>query len=187
MAIAGHLVELHGGTIRVESLGKGQGATFTIELPVLAKAEEKVNKEYRPAPIIQPLALALRDLRVLVVDDEADARQWITILLEESGAEVIAAASVSAALEAIEQQRPDVLVSDIGMPGEDGYALIRKIRELTPQMGRTIPAVALTGYAREQDYAKALAEGFQLHVAKPIRAAELVAVVASLAKMVEES
>lgn len=187
LAIARHLVELHGGTIRVESPGKGQGARFTIELPVLAKAEEKVNKEHPPAPTIQPLALALRDLRVLVVDDEADARQWITIVLEKSGAEVIAAASVSAALEAIEQQRPDVLVSDIGMPGEDGYALIRKIRELTPQMGRTIPAVALTGYAREQDYAKALAEGFQLHVAKPIRAAELVAVVASLAKMVEES
>ncbi|PSB44286.1 histidine kinase, partial [Cyanosarcina cf. burmensis CCALA 770] len=126
---------------------------------------------------------SLNGLRVLVVDDEADTRQWITVVLEESGAEAIVVGSVGEALEVIEQQRPDVLISDIGMPGEDGYALIRKIRELEPQMGGTIPAVALTGYAREEDYTKALAEGFQLHVAKPIRAAELVAVVTSLAKM----
>ncbi len=183
LAIARHLVELHGGTIRVESPGKGQGATFTIELPVLARAY-RVGKDNPLAPSLQPLtAPSLGGLRVLVVDDEADTRQWIAVVLEETGAEVIAVASVSEALEAIEQQKLDILVSDIGMPGENGYTLMRKIRELEPQIGKTIPAVALTGYAREEDYAEAIAAGFQLHVAKPIRAAELIAVVASLAKM----
>ena len=200
LAIARHLVELHGGTIRVDSPGRGQGTTFTIELPILERTSGageaielpilertsgagEAGEENPLAPSPQPPAPSLEGLRVLVVDDEADTRQWIAIVLEESGAEVIAVGSVEEALEAIEQHRPDVLVSDIGMPGVDGYALIRKIRELEPQMGGTIPAVALTGYAREEDYTKALAEGFQLHVAKPIRAAELVAVVTSLAKM----
>ncbi len=182
LAIARHLVELHGGTIRVESPGKGQGATFTIELPVLARTY-RAGKD-NPLPSLQPLAApSLGGLRVLVVDDEADTRQWIAVVLEKTGAEVIAVASVIEALEAIKQQRLDILVSDIGMPGENGYTLMRKIRELKPQIGSTIPAVALTGYAREEDYAEAIAAGFQLHVAKPIRAAELVAVVASLAKM----
>ncbi|MDZ4870920.1 MAG: Sensor histidine kinase TmoS [Chroococcidiopsis cubana SAG 39.79] len=185
LAIARHLVELHNGTIRVDSSGRGQGTTFTIELPVSERVSRagETGEENPSAPSLQPPAPSLRGLRVLVVDDEADARQWITVVLEESGAEVIAVASVGKALEVIEQHRPDVLISDIGMPGEDGYTLIRKIRELEPQMGGTIPAVALTGYARQEDYTKALAEGFQLHVAKPIRAAELVAVVTSLAKM----
>jgi CheY-like chemotaxis protein len=120
---------------------------------------------------------------VLVVDDDADARRWMSVVLKEGGAEVVAVGSVGDALEALERQRPDVLVSDIGMPGEDGYALIRKIRELEPRLGGRIPAVALTAYARVEDYQKALAEGFQLHVAKPVRAAELVAVVANLAKI----
>jgi len=185
LAIARHLIELHGGTIRVDSPGRGQGTTFTIELPVLERASGagEIGEENSLAPSLQPLAPSLSGLRVLVADDEADARQWITVVLEESGAEAIGVASVGEALEVIEQQRPDVLISDIGMPGEDGYTLIRRIRELEPEMGGTIPAVALTGYAREEDYTKALAEGFQLHVAKPIRAAELVAVVTSLAKM----
>ncbi len=188
LAIARHLVQLHGGTIRVESPGRGQGATFTIELPVLARVEEEVGEAGEAHPLathrLQPLSIpALGGLRILVVDDEADARRWLTIVLEETGAEVIAVASVKEALETIEQQRLDILISDIGMPGEDGYALIRKIREMEPQIGGTIPAVALTGYAREEDYAEAIAAGFQLHVAKPIRAAELIAVVASLAKM----
>jgi len=188
LAIARHLVELHGGTIRVDSPGRGQGTTFTIELPISERVSgaREAEEENPLDPSPQPPAPSLLGLQVLVVDDEADARQWITIVLEESGAEVIAVGSVEEALEAIEQQRPDVLISDIGMPGEDGYALIRSIRELEPQMDATIPAVALTGYAREEDYTKALAEGFQLHVAKPIRAAELVAVVTSLAKMAEK-
>lgn len=185
LAIARHLIELHNGTIRVDSPGKKQGTTFTIELPILPSGSgaREAGEENPLAPAPQPLAPCLAGLRVLVVDDQADARQWITVVLEHSGAEVITVASVGEALEALEQQRPDVLVSDIGMPGEDGYALMRRIRELKPEMGSTIPAVALTGYAREEDYAKALTEGFQLHVAKPIRAVELMAVVASVAKM----
>ncbi len=192
LAIARHLIELHSGTIEVDSSGIGQGATFTINLPyqTTLPPEDFIvgNPERSQSYAVKDNTRTnnpprLDGLRVLIADDEPDARQWITIVLEESGAEVIAVATVGEALEALVQQRPDVLVSDIGMPGEDGYALMRKIRELEPEMGGTIPAVALTGYAREEDYTKALAAGFQLHVAKPIRAAELIAVVASLARM----
>lgn len=120
---------------------------------------------------------------MLVVDDEADVRQWITAVLEECGAKVSTFSSTRQALEALEELHPDVLISDIGMPGEDGYALMRKIREIEAERGGRIPAVALTGYARVEDYKEALAAGFQLHIAKPVRAAELIAVVASLGKM----
>lgn len=193
LAIARHLIELHSGTIQVDSAGIGRGATFTINLPyqttlppedfTVSNPEQMQSYTAGKSTTILNNPPRLDGLRVLIVDDEADARQWITVVLEESGAEVVAVASVGEALEALAQQRPDVLVSDIGMPGEDGYVLMRKIREQEPEMGGTIPAVALTGYAREEDYAKALAAGFQLHVAKPIRAAELIAVVASLARM----
>lgn len=200
LAIAHHLVELHGGTIQAESPGIGLGATFTVKLPIhegsrggLRQGEqreqrENVHKGYLsahspPAIPASPASPALQGLRVLVVDDEADTLEWIAIVLQQSGAQVSAVGSVEEALEALENLKPDVLVSDIGMPGEDGYALIRKVRQLEPDMGERIPAVALTGYARVEDYTEALAAGFQLHVAKPIRAAELVAVVASLAKM----
>lgn len=182
LAIARHLIQLHGGTIKVESPGRGQGTTFTVELPIWERASQ-ADKDKALAPSLQPLDSSLGGLRVLVVDDEADTRAWITVVLEATGAEVIALGSVAEALAAIEQQKLDILISDIGMPGEDGYALMRKIREMEPQIGATIPAVALTGYAREEDYAEAIAAGFQLHVAKPIRAAQLVAVVATLAKM----
>jgi PAS domain S-box-containing protein len=184
LAISRHLVKLHGGAIEVISPGIGQGATFTVKLPLLEGAEE-IEKTEETVSVEEKSTTSLTGLRVLVVDDDADARQWISTVLNESGAEVITVGSVSEALEALEQQKPNVLVSDIGMPGEDGYALIRKIRELEPEMGGRIPAVALTAYARAEDYQKAIAEGFQLHVAKPIRAVELIAVVAGLAKMVE--
>lgn len=184
LAIARHLIQLHGGTIKVDSPGRGQGTTFTVELPIWERASQ-ADQDNPLAPSLQPLDPSLGGLRVLVVDDEADTRAWITVVLEETGAEVIALGSVAEALAAIEQQKLDIdiLISDIGMPGEDGYALMRKIREMEPQIGGTIPAVALTGYAREEDYAEAIAAGFQLHVAKPIRAAQLIAVVATLAKM----
>ncbi|MCC5647662.1 PAS domain S-box protein [Nostoc sp. CHAB 5824] len=190
LAIARHVVELHGGTIQAQSQGIGQGATFTVKLPILKesrRAEEQGsrgtgenNLHFSPqSPIPNPLT----NLRVLIVDDEADVRQWITAVLEESGAKVSAFSSTRQALEALEELHPDVLISDIGMPGEDGYALMRKIREIEAERGGRIPAVALTGYARIEDYKEALAAGFQLHVAKPVRAAELIAVVASLGKM----
>lgn len=197
LAIARHVVELHGGTIQAQSQGIGQGATFTVKLPILEEsrgAEEQRSRgtgdnnlnfsPQSPVPSTQyPIPNRLTNLRVLVVDDEADVRQWITAVLEECGAEVSTFSSTRQALEALEELHPDVLISDIGMPGEDGYALMRKIREIEAERGGRIPAVALTGYARVEDYKEALAAGFQLHVAKPVRAAELIAVVASLGKM----
>jgi len=192
LAIARHLVELHSGTIGVESPGIGQGATFTVKLPQKAAPSEATlasdPDQVQPSrvrgdavPLDNPLTLD--GLRVLIVDDEADTREWVRTVLQECGAQAIAVGSVDEALEALEQLKPDVLVSDIGMPGEDGYALIRKVRELEPDIGERIPAVALTAYASVEDYKEALSAGFQLHVAKPVRAAELVAVVASLAEL----
>lgn len=189
LAIARHLVELHGGTIAAASPGLGQGAVFTIKLPqqAISQAEARASNldlaqgsQFEEESVGNPLMLA--GLQVLVVEDEADARAWVRTVLEESGADVITAGSVDQALAAIAQFKPDVLVSDIAMPGEDGYGLIRKIRQLEPEVGGRIPAVALTAYASAEDYQKALAAGFQLHIAKPIRAAELIAVLADLAQ-----
>lgn len=192
LAIAQHIVEMHGGTISAQSQGVGQGSTFTVKIPLVEKASEaegyeEPGGEIPLAPKHSDTAPSLDGLQVLVVDDEVDTREWIVTILKQSGAEAKAVGSVGEALEALENFKPDVLVSDIGMPGEDGYTLIRKIRELEPETGGLIPAVALTGYARVEDYREALAAGFQLHVAKPIRAAELIAVIASLATMSEES
>lgn len=178
LAIAHHLVKLHGGTIKVESLGIGQGTTFTVTLPLLERAEEVEEAE----EVKEETNISLTGLRVLVVDDDQDAREWMSVVLEECGAEVMTVDSVDEAIAGLERQRPNVLVSDIGMPGKDGYALIRKIRELESEMGGRIPAVALTAYARVEDYQKALAEGFQLHISKPVKAIELITVVASLAR-----
>lgn len=196
LAIARHLVELHGGTIQAESPGIGQGAKFTVMLPLLAipsaKEAQTNNSNQMQVPTFGEDTAALENpprldgLQVLVVDDEPDVREWIRTVLTESGAQVIAMGSVSEALAALEQLTPDVLVSDIGMPDEDGYTFIRKIRELGSEMGGRLRAIALTGYAREEDYRQAKAAGFQLHIAKPIKAAELVAVVKSLAEMSQE-
>jgi signal transduction histidine kinase/DNA-binding response OmpR family regulator len=174
LAIVRHLTELHGGTICAESLGEGQGATFTIRLPLLiaqSKAEERSASDS---------AINLKGIQAVVVDDEVDTREIITLILEGYGTHVIAAASVSEALEAVEQFNPDVLVSDIGMPLEDGYALIRKVRELEPDRGGTIPAIALTAYARPEDQHQALSAGFQLHVPKPVEPEKLAKAVADL-------
>lgn len=194
LAIARHLVELHGGTIQAESPGKGQGATFTVKLPLLNKGEGEGeigigggdNANFPPSPPHPLTPSSLTGLRVLVVDDDADAREFVSAVLKECGAQVTAVDSVDSALEALENLKPDVLVSDIGMPGEDGYALIRKVRELDADIGGRIPAVALTGYARVEDHTEALLAGFQLHVAKPVRPAELVAIVASLSQWTEQ-
>ncbi|WP_251957995.1 ATP-binding response regulator [Nostoc commune] len=184
LAIARHVVELHGGTIQAQSQGIGQGATFTVKLPILEESrEESLSASSPPSPSSPSSPNLLTNLQVLVVDDEADVRQWITAVLEECGAKVSTFSSTRQALKALEELHPDVLISDIGMPDEDGYALMRKIREIEAEQGGRIPALALTGYARVEDYKEALAAGFQLHVAKPVRAAELIAVVASLGKM----
>jgi CheY-like chemotaxis protein len=190
LAIVRHLVELQGGTVHVESAGIGQGATFIVNLPIRAvrlAASEPASVQSmlrNEVPTLSPAIL--NGLRVLVVDDEADARELLTTLLGQYGAEVIAVATASEALETLQRLKPNVLVSDIGMPGEDGYALIRKVRLLDAEQGRQIPAVALTAYARAEDRINALGAGFQLHIAKPINPEELAAVVANLAGRAEK-
>lgn len=182
LAIVRHIVELHGGVISAESAGEGRGATFIVELPFLAEdvgpavAEPRSTDEVRVDEIPN-----LAGVRVLVVDDEADARELLTTLLERFGANVRAVSSARDALNAIQIDRPDVLVSDIGMPSQDGYSLIRCVRALSGERGGSVPAVALTAYATGQDRDRALAAGFQGHISKPIEAAELVRAVACLA------
>jgi len=186
LAIVRQLVELHGGTVRADSEGEGKGATFTVKLPLMPVRVARNPSERVHAttdlgvPFDNPPAL--NGVRVLLVDDEADSREFLVAALEECEAKVFAAASASEALEAVSQFKPHVLVSDIGMPLEDGYSLIRKVRQLSPEQGGEIPAIALTAYARAEDRMKAIASGFQMHIPKPVEPAELVTVVASLAR-----
>ncbi len=186
LAIVRHLVELHGGSICAESLGEDRGATFAVELPLLDEnnnrtraAQEEEKKHFAPSPY-----LPLEGLRVLIVDDEADARDLLTTVLTDSGAEVMAVASASVAFKIIARSsnmgRPDILISDIGMPGEDGFSLIRKVRLLSKEEGGEIPSIALTAYARATERSRVLSAGFQLHIAKPVVPDELVRAIASL-------
>jgi signal transduction histidine kinase/ActR/RegA family two-component response regulator len=191
LAIVRYLVELHGGTVQASSPGEGMGATFTVQLPLWV-----VRNECSPPSSVEPSvannvapnsAPALDGLRVLIVDDEADARDLLTTILEHSGAKVTAAASAGEALDLLLQSRADVLVSDIAMPKVDGYALIRQVRELGAERGGDIPAVALTAYARDSDRTLALEAGFQVHLPKPYDPEELVRVVARLAGCKQKS
>jgi PAS domain S-box-containing protein len=184
LAIVRHVVELHGGEVRADSRGVGQGATLTVRLPRHA-AVDPVNREHDAS---QPAAAevtpgALNGLHVLVVDDEHDGRALVKSVLERAGARVTAVESVALALPLLDHAgagAPDVLVSDIAMPGEDGYTLIRRLRETEGSDGARLPAVALTARARVEDRIQALSSGFQSHVAKPVEPRELIAVVASL-------
>jgi CheY-like chemotaxis protein len=195
LALVKHLVELHGGSVTVESPGEGQGATFTVNLPsraVKADMEAKSRGEgetfvARPTfPGLQPASLS--GVRALVVEDEADARELITLALEQSGALVTGVDSAAAALASLESQLEggaarapfDVLISDIGMPGADGYELIRRVRSHKDKRVSRIRAVALTAYARTEDRMQALQAGFQMHVPKPVDEAELMTVIAAL-------
>ena len=190
LSIVRQLVELHGGTVRAASLGAGHGSTFTVSLPLtVVQAEPGTPVEHRhpesdtgTAPdITDALCARLRGVRVLVVDDEADARALLWRVLDDCGAIVTTAASAGEALDRLREARPDVLVSDIGMPDEDGFSLIRRVRALGPEQGGNIPAVALTAYARVQDRVMSITAGFHMHVAKPVEPAEFIATVASLA------
>lgn len=189
LAIVKQLVELHGGTVRVKSGGRDSGTTFIVALPLtVLHPDPALEAEDRRHPsrgaLVAPVLerdLNLADVRVLVVDDEPDARALVRRLLEERGATVTTNCSVAEALASILEDRFDVLVSDIGMPEEDGYALIRQVRALTAERGGAIPAVALTAYARSEDRMKAVMAGFQMHVTKPVEPAELLTMVASLA------
>jgi PAS domain S-box-containing protein len=187
LAIVRHLVELHKGTISAESLGTGQGATFTVRLPVLQdnrgnrgnRGNKELTQEISSSVVSTPLA----GLRVLVVDDEADTRNFLSFMFEEYGAFATAVASVDEALAILEQAKTDILISDIGMSEQDGYTLIRKLRSLEPEKGGCIPAIALTAYTREEDRLKALSAGFQQHLSKPIDPTKLIAMVASVLKL----
>jgi signal transduction histidine kinase len=175
LAIVHHLVELHGGTVWAESLGEGQGATFTVRLPLLAVNPQTNQESEQPDS-----TLDLSGVQVLVVDDDVDSREFVTFVMEEHGAVVKAVASPGEALEALALEKPDLLLSDIGMPEMDGFMLIRQIRMMSPEQGGQIPAIALSAYASNSDSEKAIAAGFQQHLAKPVEPAELIAVVATL-------
>jgi PAS domain S-box-containing protein len=185
LAIVKQLVELHGGNVGVKSGGIGQGATFIVQLPLRALYVEpaKGRRHPRAAPHqSEPLPeVSLANVHVLVVDDDSDARDLTQRLLRLAGATVSMASSASEAMERILAERPDVLVCDIGMPAEDGYTFIRRLRSIEETQGSALPAVALSAYARSDDRTKAIRSGFQNHLAKPVEPAELLAVISSLA------
>ena len=180
LSIVRHIVDAHEGTVEARSEGRDTGSTFVVRLPAVDAGEGKVPPLGREPQEGMAAAPRLDALRVLVVDDEDDARNLIAAVLQERGATVLLAASAAEAVTMVQEQRPDVLLSDISMRDEDGYDLIRKLRALPAERGGRTPAAALTAYGRLEDRMKALSAGFQLHVAKPVDPAELVAVVAPL-------
>jgi signal transduction histidine kinase/ActR/RegA family two-component response regulator len=179
LAIVRHLVELHGGTVSAESEGVGKGATFSATFPLLAEPIEMTSLHLSGETRFSDVG-SLEGLRVLVVDDEAEARQIIGTVIARTGAEVETCPSAREAMTRLLEWRPDVLLSDIAMPEEDGYAFIRRVRALPKDKGGSTPAAALTAYARDADRKQALAAGFQMHIPKPISAGELVMMVALL-------
>jgi CheY-like chemotaxis protein len=182
LAICRHLVELHGGTIRAESGGLDLGATFVVRLPVMIAHERGgVASPHRALERMPEESARLEGVRVLIVEDERDARELIVKILEQEGARPSAVSSVAEALDEIRIRRPQLIVSDVQLAGEDGYALIRKLRALEPGRGNRIPAIALTAHAKPADRLKALSAGFQMHIAKPVEPEELVVAIANLA------
>jgi PAS domain S-box-containing protein len=184
LAIVRHLVELHGGTVEAHSNGKGQGATFRVILPVLNKTLSGKTKQEEPcfesADNSSEGGPRLNGFRILVVDDEADALEMIAMILRGSGAEVATAESSRAALEAFSQAKYDVLISDLQMPGEHGYELLRKIRALEEHYGNRVIAIALSAHGRNEDRENSLTRGFRAHMTKPVEPSELVKIIASL-------
>ena len=185
LAIVRQLVELHGGSVHAESEGEGHGATFRVRLPI-ANAAATSEKTVVPAaaevtaPLALPASCLLKNLRIVVVDDDADGRTLTSLVLTQAGATVRSVATVRDALRELESDRVDALVSDIGLPDEDGYSLIRAIRHREAEHGGFLPALALTGYARPEDRARSLAEGFQAYISKPVEPENLTAAVAAI-------
>jgi len=184
LAIVCHIVKLHEGTVWAESDGEGRGATLVVELPLPGEdvpSAQKPAVAYRRLDSASSRVINLARRRILVVDDDADARDLLAQILGQAGADVTVAASADEALEVLRRWRPDVLVSDIGMPGDDGYVLIRKVRALRFEEGGQVRALALTAYARSEDRVLALEAGFHTHIAKPVDPLELTALIAGLA------
>ncbi|KAF3887897.1 MULTISPECIES: ATP-binding response regulator [Nostocales] len=175
LAISRQLVEAHGGTIVVESLGVGKGTTFTIKLPLIKAPQQTHSNPKKP-----PLFLDLSNIKVLVVEDDAGTREFITFALEQYGANVNAVGSATEALEVLAQSKPNILIIDIGMSKVDGYTLLRQIRSMSQEQGGQIPAIALTAYVGENNRQQALAAGFQMHVPKPVEPAEIAVVIDQL-------
>jgi len=208
LAVVRHLVELHGGSVRAASEGKGKGATFTVELPLVTRAEGSAARDVEAAPdckgdVLPAVVVAnegraqkgtvkskeeaknevsLSGISVLLVEDDVDARSLIQMLLELRGAKVTSAASAAEALKAFKVTIPDVLVSDIAMPEEDGYSLLRKVRSLPDERGGQTPAIALTGYASAKDKADTFAAGYQAHLAKPLEPADLITAIETIVR-----
>lgn len=186
LAIARQLIEMHGGTLSAASAGEGHGASFTMSIPIVAvqaaspTTVDSTADATRHSKSYGTQVSSLSGLRIMAVDDEVDTRDMIRAVLEEVGANVLTAGSAKEALETFPGWKPDVLICDIGMPGEDGYALIRKVRKAEAEEGRNTPAIALTGYARVEDRVRALAAGFQMFIPKPVEANELLTTVANL-------
>jgi signal transduction histidine kinase len=168
LAIARHLVELHGGTIEAASEGLGRGATLTVTLPLVRSTEAVIPDAAAGDGAGGERSASLAGVRIVLVEDEPDTRDALALMLRDAGAEVVSVDTVQGALDAIRARPPDVLISDIGMPDEDGYDLIRAVRALGPGTGSVTPAIAVTAFARGTDYERALSEGYDLHLAKPI-------------------
>ena len=182
LAIVRQIVELHEGTVRADSSGPGKGATFTVCLPIVTSPRVKERRSRADEGPSSPALERLDDLHVLLVEDNADGREVMSIMIEQAGARVTGVGSVREVFEALESLQPDALVSDIGLPDEDGYALIRRLRSREAETGGFLPAVAITGFVRTEDRARILAAGFQIHVPKPIDPAELTAAIAAVAR-----
>jgi PAS domain S-box-containing protein len=181
LAIVRYLVELHGGTVHADSPGEGLGATFTVKLPLVESRElATTNGENNAISPRSNLESPITGLRMLVVDDDTSTREFLAFLLELHGANVMAVTTASEAIVTLTQFKPDMLLSDVGMPDMDGYMMMRQIRTLPPEQGGTIPAIALTAYAGENDYRQAISAGFQRHLAKPIEPQELLEVITEL-------
>jgi CheY-like chemotaxis protein len=191
LAIVRHLVEAHGGTVSADSAGPGLGSSFTVSLPLaqsrLRPRETQTARAAPRPPVPLPGMVPLDGLSVLVVDDDADTLEVVKQLLEQAGASVQVAGSAPEALAMLRRIRPDVLLSDIGMPGQDGYELIRQVRILEPDDGGKTPAAALSAFAHPDHLHQAYAAGYQLFLAKPIEPAELTAAVARLAGRLQEA
>ncbi|MEH2223640.1 hybrid sensor histidine kinase/response regulator [Nostoc sp.] len=180
LAIVRNIIEMHGGIVKADSHGEGQGAIFTVSLTLLPDASPKLTDGQNYPAFLASNSLPLNGIKVLVVDDDTDSRDFVAFVLEQDGAFVMAVSSAEEALQTLAEVKLDVLVSDISMPDMDGYMLIHEVRNRTPEQGGQIPAIALTAFARNNDQEKALKAGFQMHLSKPLNPEKLIAAIVKL-------